>query len=90
MNKPWKCRHKGEFLEQVRKEAPGITKDEVESTITAVSYRLPTELPGGEVHQVRDQLPAEVRELWALSDLEMSPSLTDGPRLQVRRARALQ
>jgi uncharacterized protein (DUF2267 family) len=68
-NKPLKYRHKKEFLEQVRKEAPGITEDEVERTVTAVFYRLSTEMPSGEVHQARDQLPAEVRELWALSGL---------------------
>ena len=68
-NKPLSYRHKKEFLEQVRKEAPGITEDEVERTVTAVFYRLSTEIPSGEVHQVRDQLPAEVRELWTQSAL---------------------
>lgn len=63
-NKPLKYRHKQEFLERVRKEAPGITKDELELAVTAVFHRLSREMPGGEVEQVRSQLPAELRELW--------------------------
>lgn len=63
-NKPLKYRHKQEFLERVRREAPGITKDELELTVTAVLHRLSREMPGGEVEHVRSQLPAELRELW--------------------------
>jgi len=68
-NKPLKYRHKREFLQQVSKEAPGIARDELERAVTAIFHRLSAEMPGGEVDQVRDLLPAELRELWALSGL---------------------
>lgn len=68
-NKPLKYRHKKEFLQQVKKEAPGIAEDEVELTVTAVFHRLSVKMPGGEIDQVRAALPAEVRELWAHSGL---------------------
>ena len=68
-DKPLKYRHKQEFLERVRNEAPGIRENELELVVTAVFHRVSAEMPGGEVEQVRGQLPAELRELWVQSGL---------------------
>ncbi len=65
-NKPRKYRHKGPFLKQVTQEAPWLRGPELERAISAVFEVLVSELgPDGEVGQVRDALPAELRELWA-------------------------
>ena len=68
-DKPLKYRDKQAFLARVQQDAPNITNDELELAVTAVFHRLSVEIPGGETDQVRDQLPGEVRELWARSAL---------------------
>jgi len=66
-HKPRKYRHKEEFLQQVSKEAPWLEGEELERAVTAVFEVLSGELgAGGEIAQVRQLLPAELRELWAL------------------------
>jgi uncharacterized protein (DUF2267 family) len=65
-NKPLKYRHKGEFLEQVKKEAVWLDGAELERAVSGVLEVLTSELgEGGEIEQVRALLPAELRELWA-------------------------
>lgn len=63
-NKPRKYRHKEDFLEQVRKEAPWLAGAELEPAVTAVFGILESEVGGGETVQVRRLLPPELRELW--------------------------
>jgi len=65
--KPLKYRHKDDFLDRVVKESPMLAGPELERAITAVFHVLETHVPGAEIDQVRQQLPPEVRELWALS-----------------------
>ena len=64
-DKPRKYRHKEDFLDQVRKEAPWLEGDELESAVTAVFALLSSEVSHGETAQVRRALPAELRELWS-------------------------
>jgi uncharacterized protein (DUF2267 family) len=62
--KPLKYRHKGPFLEQVRREAPAVGEAEVERAVTAVFHRLSSEIDDGEVEDVRSAMPEEIRALW--------------------------
>lgn len=63
-HKPLKYRHKQEFLEQVRREAPALKEAEIEPLVTAVFGLLSSEVSHGEADDVRALLPAELRELW--------------------------
>jgi uncharacterized protein (DUF2267 family) len=62
--RPFKYRHKEEFFAQVAKTLPGMEQAELEGAVRAVFKVLSSQVTGGEIAQVRDQLPAEVRELW--------------------------
>jgi uncharacterized protein (DUF2267 family) len=62
--RPFKYRHKEEFFAQVAKTLPGMEQAELERAVRAVFKVLSSQVTGGEIAQVRDQLPAEVRELW--------------------------
>jgi len=64
-SKPRKYRHKQEFLEQVTKEVPWLEGEELERAVTAVFGLLSAEVSDGETKQVRQSLPAELRELWS-------------------------
>jgi uncharacterized protein (DUF2267 family) len=69
-HKPLTYRHKDEFLRQVVKETPWLEGPELERAVTAVFEVLSSELgANGEIAQVREQLPAELRELWPLPGL---------------------
>ncbi len=65
--KPLKYRHKEEFLRHVAELYPGLADLEREHAVRAVFRLLDRHVIGGEIQQVRDQLPAEVRALWELS-----------------------
>jgi uncharacterized protein (DUF2267 family) len=64
--KPLKYRDKDHFLDQVRKDAPWLGDADLERVVTAVFALLAREVVGGEPGQARRQLPAGIRELWAL------------------------
>ena len=68
-DKPLRYRHKGEFLERARKEAPWLHGEELELAVTTVFEILSRELGGEEPAQVRRLLPAELRELWPQAGL---------------------
>ena len=63
--RPFKYRHKEEFFAQVAKTLPGMEQAELERAVRAVFKVLSSQVTWGEIAQVRDQLPAEVRELWS-------------------------
>jgi uncharacterized protein (DUF2267 family) len=63
-NKPKRYRHKGPFLAEVEKQVPDLDDVQLERAVTAVFQTLESEMPGGELEQVRHALPAELRELW--------------------------
>jgi uncharacterized protein (DUF2267 family) len=63
--RPFKYRHKEEFFAQVAKTLPGMEQAELERAVRAVFKVLSSQVTGGEIAQVRDQLPTEVRELWS-------------------------
>jgi uncharacterized protein (DUF2267 family) len=66
-DKPKKYRHKTEFLAEVKKNVPDLDNVQLERAVTAVFETLESEMPGGELEQVRHALPAELRELWPIS-----------------------
>ena len=70
-HKPLRYRHKAEFLERVTREAPWLEASDSEQAVTAVFVLLSAELreDNGELAQVRESLPAELRELWPKSGL---------------------
>ena len=63
--RPSKYRHKEEFFAQVAKTLPGMEQAELERAVRAVFKVLSSQVTGGEIAQVRDQLPAEIREFWS-------------------------
>ena len=65
--RPLKYRHKEEFLHHVAKLCPGLDELEREHAVRAVFKLLARHVSGGEIRQVVDQLPAEIRELWKTS-----------------------
>lgn len=64
---PLKYRHKEDFLERVARRCPGLAEDERETAVRAVFKLLARRVSGGEIQQVKDQLPADVRALWTTS-----------------------
>ena len=68
-NKPFGYRHKEDFLQKVRAQSPGLQEPELERAITAVFNVLSNHISVGEIEQVRNQLPAEIRELWSIKAL---------------------
>jgi uncharacterized protein (DUF2267 family) len=65
--RPLKHRHKAEFLGLVAKAYPDLTATELEPAARAVFKLLSRHVTAGEIGQVWDQLPAEVRSLWDLA-----------------------
>jgi uncharacterized protein (DUF2267 family) len=65
-DKPSKHRHKAQFLEEIHKNVPTLDQAQLERATTAVFATLETEMPGGELKQVRHALPEELRELWPI------------------------
>lgn len=61
---PRRYRHKAEFIQEVRNEAPALDDVQAERASTAVFDTLEKEMPGGELYHVRQSLPDEVRDLW--------------------------
>ncbi len=65
-DKPKKYRHKEEFLQEIHKKVPTLDHAQLEQATTAVFQTLESEMPGGELQQVRKSLPGELRELWPI------------------------
>jgi len=63
---PKKYRHKAAFLAEIKKDVPELDDVQLERAVTAVFETLESEMPGGELEQVRHALPAELRELWPI------------------------
>lgn len=61
---PQKYRHKEDFLRHVAAALPNVEEFELEKSVSAVFKVLSSHVTEGEINQVRDQLPAEIRELW--------------------------
>jgi len=68
-NKPRQYRHKAQFLEEIHKKLPTLDNAQLERATTAVFETLESEMPGGELKQVRQSLPEELRELWPIPGL---------------------
>ncbi|ADE16237.1 conserved hypothetical protein [Nitrosococcus halophilus Nc 4] len=62
--KPLKYRHKEEFLNYVTEKYRGLEGTEQERAVSAVFKVLSKHVTGGEIEEVRNQLPEEVRALW--------------------------
>lgn len=61
---PLKYRHKEDFLQRVAELYPGLEEDQRELAVRAVFKVLARHVTSGEIEQVKDQLPADVRALW--------------------------
>jgi len=68
-DKPKRYRHKAAFLAEVKKNLLNLDDVQLERAVTAVFETLESEMPGGELEQVRHALPAELRELWPISGM---------------------
>jgi uncharacterized protein (DUF2267 family) len=62
---PLKYRHKEDFLQRVGQHYPGLAEDERELAVRAVFKVLARHVTGGEIEQVKNQLPGDVRPLWS-------------------------
>jgi uncharacterized protein (DUF2267 family) len=62
---PWKTRHRDPFLARIEEEMGGYAEQrDAEAVVRSVFRLLSRHVSGGELNQVRQALPAEVRELW--------------------------
>ena len=62
--RPIKYRHKAEFLRLVAAACPALPETNIERAAAAVFAVLSKHVTSGEIRDVRDQLPPELRELW--------------------------
>ncbi len=62
-----KERTEAEFLEHVRVDVPDMTLEEAAIAASAVFAVLAAHVSAGEIHDVREALPAEVRRLWPVA-----------------------
>ena len=63
-DKPLHYRHKEEFLAHVKEHLPGIESSDLEKVTRVVFDVLTKHVDGGEIKQAREQMPAEIQELW--------------------------
>ncbi len=63
-DKPLKYRRKEEFLDQVSEKYRRLDRPQLERAVSAVFKVLSNHVTAGEIEEVRNQLPAEVRALW--------------------------
>ena len=63
-DKPKTYRHKDDFLREVHNEVPALDEPQLERAATAVFETLEQHLSAGELRQVRQALPEDLRELW--------------------------
>lgn len=62
---PWKERHREAFLARLKHEMHGYAeKKEPEAVARAVFLVLSRRVSEGEIEEVRQLLPAEIRDLW--------------------------
>jgi uncharacterized protein (DUF2267 family) len=65
--RPARYRHKADFLQLVTQAYQGLPQAQLERAVRAVFSLLSRHISGGEIGQVRNQLPDEVREMWELA-----------------------
>jgi uncharacterized protein (DUF2267 family) len=65
-DKPKQYHRKEPFLEQVRSEVPSLDDVQLEKAVISVFDTLESQIPGGELEQVRHTLPPDLREMWAV------------------------
>lgn len=63
-DKPERYRHKREFLAHIGKDVPALDDVQRERAAVAAFRVLNDELGGPELDQVRQSMPAEIRDLW--------------------------
>ena len=62
--KPLKLRHRDQFLDHIRQELRGPDPIDPEQTARAVFTLLSNRVSEGEIENVKQLLPVEIRELW--------------------------
>jgi uncharacterized protein (DUF2267 family) len=63
-DKPLRERHRAQFLERIEREFRGGNRIEPERVARAVFAVLARRVSEGEIEDVRQVLPAEIRDLW--------------------------
>jgi uncharacterized protein (DUF2267 family) len=63
-HKPLRERHREQFLERIEREFPGADRLGRERVARAVFLVLARRVSEGEIEDVRQMLPAEIRDLW--------------------------
>jgi uncharacterized protein (DUF2267 family) len=63
-DKPLKIRHKDQFLDHIRQELRGTDPVDPERTARAVFTLLSNRVSEGEIENVKQLLPSEIRDLW--------------------------
>ncbi|MDB6043102.1 MAG: hypothetical protein JWM63_1653 [Gammaproteobacteria bacterium] len=67
-DKPLKIRHKDQFLDHIRQELEGTDPIDPERAARAVFTLLSNRVSEGEIKNVKQLLPSEIRDLWPQSD----------------------
>ena len=62
--KPLRARHKEEFLAQIERQFRGDDRIDPEKVARAVFTVLEKRVSEGEIEDVKQVLPAEIRDLW--------------------------
>jgi uncharacterized protein (DUF2267 family) len=78
--KPLRIRHRDEFLAAIQRELPPQAPLDAEPAARAVFQLLSERVADGEIDEVRQVLPAEIRELWSTAPVAgaMTGSKTAG------------
>ena len=66
-DKPKRYRHKRELLDHIASDVPSLDRIQQELAVTAVFSVLQRRIGRGETEQVKQALPAEIRDLWESS-----------------------
>lgn len=62
--KPLVYRQKEDFLAHVKEKLPGVADSDLEAAVSAVFHVLSEHVSGGEIDEVKMQLPEPIRALW--------------------------
>lgn len=65
LDRPARYRHKQEFLDRVSAVYTRLQEEDVEKTVAGIFRVLSRHIPQGEIADIKNQLPEDVRALWS-------------------------
>jgi len=77
-DKPLKERHRDQFLARIAQEFPGDECNDPERVARAVFLTLASRVSAGEIEDVQQVLPAELKDLWPEPVLVVDPEGSGG------------